>query len=341
MRGRWLAYVPITLGLLVLYTIASDSGMLAELSAPTVAATVDKHPIPMTAYKSMLIVTQNEYVAKNPKADVVHDHKIQYQIADDTIDTLIRDDIIDRTAIQYGIQVSQVEVQNQLAGLEQQEGGQAHFMQLVQAMGIGMSVIVESARYHVLETKVAQKLGNQDWLRQKLQEVHIEYYVGSRAKGALGQAPQIGYLAPDFALPTDGVGPAGALLASPTALLKPALLRGHPAVINFWASWCSGCIQEAPDMTWAGNTYGPKGVMFVGLDIQDKRPDAAAFLRRFHVPYLTAYDDQQGTVAAAYYVYTIPTTFFIDKYGVIRAIKIGPMDRATITRTLDALLKTS
>src|SRR5439155_322224 len=83
---------------------------------------------------------------------------------------------------------------------------------------------------------------------------------------------------PDFALPTGGTGAASRLLAAAAGPLGPNKLRGHPVVLNFWASWCTGCIQEAPDLAAIARDYESKGIVFVGLNSQDTRSAADAFV---------------------------------------------------------------
>lgn len=135
--------------------------------------------------------------------------------------------------------------------------------------------------------------------------------------------------APDFELPVLQRGDLGADLS---AHLAPALrdgklalreLRGTPVVLNFWASWCDPCREEAPMLERLWREEGRRqGVLFVGLDMQDIESDAKAFLREFDVGYLNVRDRGDGT-AQDYGVTGIPETIFIDRRGRAVAHVVG------------------
>jgi thiol-disulfide isomerase/thioredoxin len=95
---------------------------------------------------------------------------------------------------------------------------------------------------------------------------------------------------------------------------KLAKLKGVPVVVNQWASWCPNCKQEFPFFQQLAHTY-EKRVAFVGLDSQDKRGDAQAFLQGFPVTYPSLYDasaDQARSIGGGQ---GWPTTFFYDRTG--------------------------
>lgn len=95
---------------------------------------------------------------------------------------------------------------------------------------------------------------------------------------------------------------------------KLATLKGVPVVVNQWASWCPNCKQEFPYFQQLARTY-EKRVAFVGLDSQDRRGDAQAFLQGFPVKYPSLYDagaDQARSIGGGQ---GWPTTFFYDRTG--------------------------
>jgi thiol-disulfide isomerase/thioredoxin len=110
---------------------------------------------------------------------------------------------------------------------------------------------------------------------------------------------------------------AGELLAGGLGELRARLasLRGHPVVINKWASWCEPCRAEFAAFQRASLSHG-RQVAFIGIDSGDSsRADAIAFLRSFPVSY-PSYYDRSGTLGAAitYSTFT-PVTVFYDRRG--------------------------
>lgn len=101
-------------------------------------------------------------------------------------------------------------------------------------------------------------------------------------------------------------------------------LRGVPVVLNFWASWCDPCREEAPLLQRGWERWGPRGVLFIGLDMQDLSSDASGFLDEFSIDYPTIRDPGK-TVAGEYGATGIPETFFIDERGQVVAHAIGEL----------------
>lgn len=115
-------------------------------------------------------------------------------------------------------------------------------------------------------------------------------------------------------------------------------LRGKVVVVNFWASWCNpACYDEAPVLERAWRTYRDRGVVVVGVDMQDTAEAAQEFIRRFQLTFPNA-PDHGGKVAVEYGVYGVPETFFVDRAGTIRAKHVGAVTEEVIRGTLDRLL---
>ncbi len=154
--------------------------------------------------------------------------------------------------------------------------------------------------------------------------------------GRAPAAPLVGRPAPDFTLPVLSGGPRGG-----GGRLSLHSLRGRPVVLNFWASWCAPCREETPLLARLSRTYGPRGVAFVGVDVEDNAADARRFIGRNHVGY-TVVASADEKVTASYAVPGLPTTVFIDRSGVIRDRQVGGFvgrdgERA-LTDELDRLL---
>jgi thiol-disulfide isomerase/thioredoxin len=99
-------------------------------------------------------------------------------------------------------------------------------------------------------------------------------------------------------------------------------LRGHPVVVNKWASWCPPCRAEFPFFQRLGTELGAR-VPFLGVDSEDNAGDAASFLERYPVPY-PSYDDPEQRVARVFKGHlAFPTTAFYDRRGKLRFVHQG------------------
>jgi cytochrome c biogenesis protein CcmG/thiol:disulfide interchange protein DsbE len=150
--------------------------------------------------------------------------------------------------------------------------------------------------------------------------------VGKRAAGTTGDAPIQARPAPAFSLPLfDG---------SPFNLAET---RGKPVLINFWASWCIPCEDEAPALERASRQYAGR-VHFLGVDVQDTDANARAFLRKYGVTYPNG-RDASGEIAVEYGMSGVPETYFVDRDGRIVRKWQGPLDDARLRTFLDELLR--
>jgi cytochrome c biogenesis protein CcmG/thiol:disulfide interchange protein DsbE len=122
----------------------------------------------------------------------------------------------------------------------------------------------------------------------------------------------VGQKAPDFTLTTfDG------------QQIALADLQGKVVVLNFWASWCKPCEQEAVELERAHRMLKDQGVVFLGVDYADTEREALAYLERFGITYPNGPD--LGTrISQAFRTRGVPETYVIGPDGRLKAVKIGP-----------------
>ena len=147
--------------------------------------------------------------------------------------------------------------------------------------------------------------------------------------------------APGFELAVLQRGDLGPALADK---LRPALgdgrvnleeLRGTPVILNFWASWCVPCRVEAPFLERTWREQRSRGVLLVGLNMQDLIPDARAFMREFNDSYLNI-RDPSNDVARRWGLTGLPETFFITADGRVVAHVIGVVSESQMRDGLAA-----
>lgn len=114
-----------------------------------------------------------------------------------------------------------------------------------------------------------------------------------------------------------------------------AALRGHPVVVDFWASWCGPCRQEQTELNSLVTRYEARGVQFLGVDIRDDSANARAYVQEFHITYPSVFDPASED-AASFNVDAPPTTLVIDAAGTIRLRELGQLN--DVPATLDSLL---
>lgn len=116
-------------------------------------------------------------------------------------------------------------------------------------------------------------------------------------------------------------------------------LRGKVVVINFWASWCKPCEQEAAELQQAWTEYEPTGeVVFLGVDYVDTEPEARVYLKKFGITFPNG-PDLATSISQYFRIKGVPETYFIDRDGVLQYVQVGPFSSVQQIRDIiDPLL---
>ena len=111
-------------------------------------------------------------------------------------------------------------------------------------------------------------------------------------------------------------------------------LRGQVVLINFWASWCLACEDEAAELENAYQMYKDQGVVFLGVGYSDIEREALAYLERFGITYINGPD--LGTrISQAFRISGVPETFMVDADGNLTSVRIGPY--SSLSEIVDAI----
>lgn len=117
-------------------------------------------------------------------------------------------------------------------------------------------------------------------------------------------------------------------------------LEGKVVVLNFWASWCKPCEQEAADLEDAWKFYEPGGeVMFLGVNYVDTEPEARAYLAKFGITYPNG-PDLRTIISQKFRISGVPETYFLDRNHTLQYAQKGPFSSLSqITTIIDPLLE--
>ena len=164
----------------------------------------------------------------------------------------------------------------------------------------------------------------------------ILWTAASRVPSAVGAplssspSPREGFLAPDFTLDT--------LDGNKVTLSE---LRGQIVVVNFWATWCLPCRAETPALEKSYAQYKDSGVVILGVNLtnQDVVGEVESFVQEFRLTYPILLD-RDGSVGNLYQIKGLPSTFFVNRAGIIRTVLVGgPMSETFIRSKIEALLQ--
>jgi thiol-disulfide isomerase/thioredoxin len=183
--------------------------------------------------------------------------------------------------------------------------------------------------------------------------VGVLFYIERERDGGGAQADGYGVVALPDALNTTGksvssdIGrtPPDFVLQTPDGdSMRFSDLRGKPVLVNFWASWCTPCRQEMPEIVRASAKHADSGLVVVAVDLQENADAVREFAGDFGMTFPIVID-RNGQVADAWRiggpVEGIPASYFVDADGVVRARSYGPMTEKTIEENLALILGSS
>ncbi len=122
--------------------------------------------------------------------------------------------------------------------------------------------------------------------------------------------------------------------------IKLSELRGQVVMVNFWASWCSPCLQEMPMLNQLYKKYQPLGFTLLGVNVEEDSNDAIKWLKKINIDFPVLYDTE-NSVSERYSVSIMPTTIIVDRSGNVRHIHHGytPGVEKSYQKQIRALLK--
>ena len=154
-----------------------------------------------------------------------------------------------------------------------------------------------------------------------------------------GESSIAGKSAEDFSMELSGLSAATGQPAVAGKLTRLSDFKGKVVVLNFWASWCPPCVEEAPALNRLQERIAARGGVIIGVSIDDDPDKYDKFLKDFGVPFPT-WRDPSSKVMHDYGTVMIPETYIIDRHGRIARKIIGPQqwDSPELTAYFDYLL---
>jgi thiol-disulfide isomerase/thioredoxin len=144
--------------------------------------------------------------------------------------------------------------------------------------------------------------------------------------GSAGVAPEEGAIAPDFAL-----------TAADGRVYRLSDLRGHPVMINFWATWCGPCKSEMPAIDAVYHAHEADGLIVLAVNVRETWSQITPYVTKLGLAFPVLLDGN-GSVSGRYRVHALPTTYLITRDGRVSGSREGAYTRAMLSGRIEQLL---
>jgi peroxiredoxin len=131
--------------------------------------------------------------------------------------------------------------------------------------------------------------------------------------------------------------PAFALEDTAGRTVRLADLRGKVVLVNFWATWCAPCRTEMPEIEQVYREHRARGFEVVAIDVQEGPAEVQGFMSELGLTF-PALLDRDGSASRAYRARALPSSFLVDRQGVVRYLKIGPLTTDSLGAEVNKLL---
>jgi thiol-disulfide isomerase/thioredoxin len=189
-------------------------------------------------------------------------------------------------------------------------------LQVIHALKLGVAVAIILGAIWVLQG------GQLEESSQQATSITLAGAIG-------GTPPHPGDIAPNFTLQ--------GLNGAPVALND---LRGHPVMLNFWASWCPPCRAEMPDLVKASREYRDRGLVVLAVNFGEDQDTVQHYANVLGMDFPIVLD-RESAVSNRYNLTGLPTSYFIDGEGTVRDLNSGPLTEKALRIKLDKLLQAS
>jgi peroxiredoxin len=129
-------------------------------------------------------------------------------------------------------------------------------------------------------------------------------------------------VAPAFALDAGDRMPEIGLTDLSGKKVTAASLKGKVVIVDFWASWCAPCKEEMPVLQRLHKKYGPKGLVVVGVSVDNDASNVKGFLKKLGVSFPIVHDAKHA-VSERYSPPTMPSSYIVDRKGIVRHVHKG------------------